>query len=487
MHEPTVVLEPAYDLTKHDEQVQGCAISADGGLLLTASDDESVLVWDLHSRMSVRKLVWSTDQVFGVALSRDGTRAVTASKDGYARFWDVSGGVCVSTHAASEDLLAPAVVWANDCWLSEDGATAVVVYCSASLLSQIVVYRWNKRNRVSSKRSMIFRDRVLSLSASDASETLTFASPSTQALHLVDMTSFDERRCVPLADCTRLPGVASASRAPAVAVADAATLRVLHPSDVAADVELAGYSPAERRTPCSINADGSRVVAACIGSTFGVWNVASGLRVTSLSAHPGMATACAMSSDASRVVTGYADGVVRAYDTSKYSFRVVSEKDFMSYFYRSRFGTSSCDLDAAIYAVRDLLSEQGFTEGSLEDAFEALSRSCGGVAQMRITEKQFTGAFQLLRDGATDDLPALKEKWARMFDKYATSSDDSSLLIFASGKLLLMQIFNKLRNTENKFASTDAVEMLKKHAKSETKIYRNEFLQAAAEVAKIAR
>jgi len=502
-------LHSAHDLDKHSEQVQACAVSADGLTVLSASDDHSILVWDLRGRASLRKLSEHTDEVFDVDLaSNDATRAISACKDGIIRFFFVNQAKCIAEEQCSEELQTgdKDVIWANDVWISSDGTLAVGVFCSSANISEIIVYKWPDESKVIiPKRSMIFRDRIVSLTVSSKQKVLAFYSPISSSVHVVDLNTFDELRCIPLDDVTCLPGVVVASNSPSIVVADSSRLMVHHTIDSNMDIELFDYTAAERRTPCSINSDGSRVVCAIEGGKFGLWDTGNKQCIAKLSPHPSMATACSIAEDASKIITGYDDGLVRAYDTKAFAVSVVNESEYADYYFRTHFGSSGCDLDNAIYGLNSLLREQGFEPPSLSAISDSVMEGCGGQLKLRITEIEFRSAFAILRENATEDISALREQWSKMFDKYAANSGDKSLLIFASGKLLLMQIYMKLKvepagdsdtstgngnggRKDEMFTYAKVLEILRKNAKnSDVKIFKEEFIDAAEEVANIAR
>ncbi|MFE5614088.1 NB-ARC domain-containing protein, partial [Streptomyces sp. NPDC056524] len=76
------------ELTGHTDWIRGVAISPDGTWLATASRDRTVRLWDRTTGTQITKLTGHTDVVFSVAISPDGTWLATASADKTVRLWD---------------------------------------------------------------------------------------------------------------------------------------------------------------------------------------------------------------------------------------------------------------------------------------------------------------------------------------------------------------------------------------------------------------
>lgn len=75
----------------HGEGVQNLAVSPDGKLLATSSDDNVVRVWDLRSERQLASMEHG-DRVFDVAFSPDGEQVATASADQEAHVWRATDG-----------------------------------------------------------------------------------------------------------------------------------------------------------------------------------------------------------------------------------------------------------------------------------------------------------------------------------------------------------------------------------------------------------
>jgi WD40 repeat protein len=67
--------------------VRGVAVSADGRLVLSGSDDKTVRVWDVANGKLLHTLEGNTDWVRGVSVSADGRVVVSGSDDETVRVY----------------------------------------------------------------------------------------------------------------------------------------------------------------------------------------------------------------------------------------------------------------------------------------------------------------------------------------------------------------------------------------------------------------
>ncbi len=84
-------------LKGHSKAVRAINVTPDGRRAVSASDDDTLRVWDLGSGKAVAMLEGHTKGVFGVAVTPDGRRAVSASADCSLRVWDLDSGKAVAT------------------------------------------------------------------------------------------------------------------------------------------------------------------------------------------------------------------------------------------------------------------------------------------------------------------------------------------------------------------------------------------------------
>jgi WD40 repeat protein len=80
--------------------VTGCAFSPNGKLIVSASGDSTLRVWDAQSGETLRTLEGHSNWVNGCAFSPDGRLIVSASSNGTLRVWDAQSGECKATFYA---------------------------------------------------------------------------------------------------------------------------------------------------------------------------------------------------------------------------------------------------------------------------------------------------------------------------------------------------------------------------------------------------
>jgi WD40 repeat protein len=86
--------------------VTGCAISPDGGFIVSASADNTLKVWD--AKTGAQRLTFSghTAYVTGCAISPDGGFIVSASADNTLKVWDAKTFDCLATLYTDSPLTA---------------------------------------------------------------------------------------------------------------------------------------------------------------------------------------------------------------------------------------------------------------------------------------------------------------------------------------------------------------------------------------------
>jgi WD40 repeat protein/DNA-directed RNA polymerase subunit RPC12/RpoP len=96
-------------LKGHENWVNTLAISPDGTWVASASDDETVKLWDLETGECRATLAGHTGEVRSVAITQDGKRILSGSNDHTLRVWDAANGKALSSWKASEHFVMSVV------------------------------------------------------------------------------------------------------------------------------------------------------------------------------------------------------------------------------------------------------------------------------------------------------------------------------------------------------------------------------------------
>jgi WD40 repeat protein len=106
-------------LRGHSRSVERCAISADGATIVSASRDHTLKVWDGRTGAERFTLSGHSRSVTSCAMNADGATIVSASDDQTLKVWDGRTGECLATLYTDGRLLG--------CACAQDGQTIVAV------------------------------------------------------------------------------------------------------------------------------------------------------------------------------------------------------------------------------------------------------------------------------------------------------------------------------------------------------------------------
>jgi WD40 repeat protein len=85
--------------------VRSVALTPDGGRVLSASADSTLILWDIESGRQLRQYEGHDTQVQGVAISPDGRLAISGSNDTTLILWDLETGEILQRLSGHDDII----------------------------------------------------------------------------------------------------------------------------------------------------------------------------------------------------------------------------------------------------------------------------------------------------------------------------------------------------------------------------------------------
>ena len=262
------------DLKKHANWDRSVVFSADGKRLASASDDQTVKVWDTTSGLETLTLKGHTSSVLSVAFSPDGKWLASGSSDTTVKVWDITSGretLTLKGHTAEVTCVA----------FSADGKRL------ASASNDQTVKVWDT---TSGRETLTFKRHI-------EWSCLAFSPDGTRLA--LGGTPMEE---VP----DDAPFTVTSLHDQTVTVWDATSGREI--------LTLKGHT--DLITSVAFSADGKRLVSASSDKTVKVWDTTSGQEMHTLKGHTGPVTGVVLSADGQLVASASADRMVKLWDAT---------------------------------------------------------------------------------------------------------------------------------------------------------------------------
>jgi WD40 repeat protein len=140
-------------LSGHSYKVDDIAVSAIGGLIATASRDNSVIVWNADGSIQ-RQIKAHIEDVLAVAISPDGELVASSSKDLTVKIWESYSGRLIHTFTSASNVVND-LVFSNDgtrlfaagsngivvCWNTKDWVKLFTLQGLAGAVNKISISR----------------------------------------------------------------------------------------------------------------------------------------------------------------------------------------------------------------------------------------------------------------------------------------------------------------------------------------------------------
>ncbi|KAL8823663.1 MAG: hypothetical protein Q9191_005655 [Dirinaria sp. TL-2023a] len=285
-------------LEGHTHVVSAVAFSPDGSLLASASDDETVRLWNLATGQEVQKLKGHSDEVSAVAFSQDGSLLASASDDQTVRLWDPATGQEVQKLEGHTDKV-------NAVAFSQDGSLLV----SASFNETIRL--WNSATGQEMQMLKGHTDQINAVAFSSNDSLLASASDD-QTIRLWDSATGQEMQKLE-GHTDKINAVAFSQDGSLLASAsDDETVRLWNSATGQEVQKLEENTHWVRAVAFSQN--GSLLASASFDGTIRLWDSATGQEVQKLEGHTHGVSAVAFSQNGSLLASASNDQTIRLWD-----------------------------------------------------------------------------------------------------------------------------------------------------------------------------
>jgi WD40 repeat protein len=360
----------------HSGAVLGCAVSPEGSLIGTASDDRTLKLWDVESLEELGTLEGHGDWVRACAFSPDGSQLVSASKDQTLKLWDVRpiteemrslnpGGLQPTREAKPlaayggnvpgmpDKMGRGAGVWACEfirdgnriasadpetglkVWATETGEElstldgryieGLAVSPDGSYLADTNLSMWDP-NSGHELRKLEGHSRLVAACAVSLDGSLLVSVNDGGIVEAWDAESGERRLSFEtgIQDIRERTGSSERpwGRSPRIVVTPDGSSIVVASGDPAMRIwdlqtgeercALEGHT--DMVLGCAVSPDGSVAVSASDDSALKVWDMRSGAGLRTLDGHSELVTACCVSPDGSCVVSVSDDRTLRAWE-----------------------------------------------------------------------------------------------------------------------------------------------------------------------------
>lgn len=283
-------------LTGHNDGVNSVAISADGQLVISASEDQTLKVWDVATGRELRTLNGHTRAVKAVAISADGQLAISASRDKTVKVWDVQTGSELRTltgHKDGVDLVA----------MSANGHIAI----SAS--SEKLIKVWNLETGAELHTFIGHQESITSIAIS-ADGRLGVSASWDNILKVWDLNTGHELRTFP--NYTGNNKFALSTDGRQIITSNYIVWNVETGRELYRLVEF-GLGHIALNKDIGLNSDGSLAIFV-LDDALSVWDIINVRHLRTLKRHSADITEVALSADGRIAISASSDGTLKVWD-----------------------------------------------------------------------------------------------------------------------------------------------------------------------------
>jgi WD40 repeat protein len=283
----------------HSGSVRAVAIMPDDRIVVSASNDNTLKVWDLEDGREIKTLNGHTDLVSTVALIPGSRNVISGSNDGTLKVWDPENGLenyTLTDHG--NPILAVAV--------TSDGREAI----SGSEDGTLNLWDLEKREKI---RTFKGHDRAIWSVAFVPDGSMAVSCSQDKTLKIWNFKSAKEIDLLGHKDFVRGVAVTPDGRRVLSASFDG-TLKIWDLKKAQEINTLKGHY--DKVWAVTTTPDGSRAISAS-DKTLRVWDLKNSQMIAELKGHTDCVLAVAVTSDGSKVISGSMDRNLKLWDLNK--------------------------------------------------------------------------------------------------------------------------------------------------------------------------
>lgn len=288
-----------HSLTGHKEIVLSAAISPDGKWIVSGGNDKTVKVWDAQTGKELRTLTGHSGPVVCLAFSPDGKRVISGSGDATVKVWDVPSWEIIRTLEGHGSTIH-GVAFSSDSKRIVSGSYDRTAKVWDAQTGEVILTFKKHPSHVFCVAFSPDGNRIVSGSYDKA--VMIWDAQTGNVIRILKGHSFSVSSTVFNNDGKR---VISASADNTVKVWDAETGQE--------KLTLRGHFHAVNSVVVSV--DGQRIISGSGDSTVRVWGTETGQEKLTLKSHMYSVSSVAFSGGGERFVSGGLDGMVIVWDT----------------------------------------------------------------------------------------------------------------------------------------------------------------------------
>ncbi len=283
---------------KHSNVVRACALTPDGRFVVSASEDKTLILWNVESGKEIRSFIGHTNGVSDCAISPDGKFVISASYDRTLKLWDVATGKEIRTFSGHKDIVL-------GCALTPDGKR--LVYASGDKTLKL----WDIKTGKELRSFNGHKESVRSCTVTPDGKWVVSASED-KTLKLWDVETGKEIRSF----IGHKDGVNSCALTPdGKRVVSASNDRTLKLWDINSGKAILSFNSHQGSVwSCAITTDGKKMVSASSDNTLKLWDVETGEEIRSFSGHKSSVTSCSLTNDGKWLVSASDDHTLKRWN-----------------------------------------------------------------------------------------------------------------------------------------------------------------------------